>query len=576
MIAATLGALPLDERSAPAARVAMAVLARTGDLDAAVTAHRHAADVCGGDPELLGSLLGSCLGLAFNRGEPALFVELLERGEALASSSPTFVSSLREIVLATAEYAAGQHAAVERRLVAALAADVPGPLRGPLAFLRAMALQSIGLLDASVQAVDSEQAWLGLFDLPAEFVRARRHWVEGDHDRARSLLHHALVEARSRGRQHDGDYAAALLLAYAAIDGRACDVTIPAPSTPQVADLLSLASSFGRLPDEAAAAARLSDRRPDRNQVVELSVIARTLQVLAEGVPHDASDDTASSAARAEARVDPSGVTAACAVLLRKRRGDTVETLTPFAVRNMPAAWRAELTCVPTTSDPRDLTELSTGGGAAAPTVCVLGSVRLRTPEGDLPIRRERVRALLAILAVHRRMSRDRLIDLLWPDKPMGAGANNLRATLSYTRALSPGTLIRSEGRLVELAVPTDLSIVDRVSSSTCVDGDALVDAARMIAGRFAEDVADASWLDGARFGIDATSVEVLLAAAEGAAGRVPSEAREFAARALEIDPWSERAWRVTADAWRASGDTSAAARAASHAEALARGLGVG
>jgi DNA-binding SARP family transcriptional activator len=51
-------------------------------------------------------------------------------------------------------------------------------------------------------------------------------------------------------------------------------------------------------------------------------------------------------------------------------------------------------------------------------------------------LRRARVRTLLALLVVHGKISRDRAIDLLWPDRGERDGARNLRVTLTYLRHL--------------------------------------------------------------------------------------------------------------------------------------------
>jgi DNA-binding SARP family transcriptional activator len=46
------------------------------------------------------------------------------------------------------------------------------------------------------------------------------------------------------------------------------------------------------------------------------------------------------------------------------------------------------------------------------------------------------VRNLLALLVVHGTLSRDRIIDLLWPDRVPAEGARNLRVTLTHLRRL--------------------------------------------------------------------------------------------------------------------------------------------
>src|SRR5262249_32214371 len=70
------------------------------------------------------------------------------------------------------------------------------------------------------------------------------------------------------------------------------------------------------------------------------------------------------------------------------------------------------------------------------------GPLRLRVDGAAVPppeLRRSRVRELLAVLAVRQSVTRDRLMDLLWPDLGPDDAAANLRVTLSYLRrALEP------------------------------------------------------------------------------------------------------------------------------------------
>ncbi len=97
----------------------------------------------------------------------------------------------------------------------------------------------------------------------------------------------------------------------------------------------------------------------------------------------------------------------------------------------------------------------------------VLGPLRLRrgtTAVDDGALRRSRVRTLLSLLVLRRRLRRDRICDLLWPDFEPPAAAQNLRVTLSHLRRLvetpgPPGQVpsparIRSDGEWIELLGP--------------------------------------------------------------------------------------------------------------------------
>ena len=71
--------------------------------------------------------------------------------------------------------------------------------------------------------------------------------------------------------------------------------------------------------------------------------------------------------------------------------------------------------------------------------ISVLGPLRVAFDGIEVPasaLRRVRVRALLSLLVVHRTLSRDRAIDLLWPRLGAVDGARNLRVTLMYLRQL--------------------------------------------------------------------------------------------------------------------------------------------
>jgi DNA-binding SARP family transcriptional activator len=80
--------------------------------------------------------------------------------------------------------------------------------------------------------------------------------------------------------------------------------------------------------------------------------------------------------------------------------------------------------------------------------ISVLGPLRVSfdgVPVAPVALRRARVRTLLALLVVHRTLNRDRVIDLLWPDLDVADGARNLRVTLTYLRQLIEPDRLRGE-----------------------------------------------------------------------------------------------------------------------------------
>jgi LuxR family transcriptional regulator, maltose regulon positive regulatory protein len=93
----------------------------------------------------------------------------------------------------------------------------------------------------------------------------------------------------------------------------------------------------------------------------------------------------------------------------------------------------------------------------------VLGPLRVLVdgqPVQPPELRRNRVRQLLALLAVHGQLHRERLLGLLWPDLDQSAAARNLRVTLTYLRRVleprrgagEPGYHLRIDRDTVRLA----------------------------------------------------------------------------------------------------------------------------
>lgn len=580
-VAAALAGVPTHRRDEPICRFADAVIARTGNLAAADIAHRRAASALEGDAAALCAVLCSWLGIALNRQDLSLLLELRERGDALRSVGRGDVAdAIVGAVDAAGLLARGQYAAAEAALVATLGGAVPAPLRGAIAFLRSVGLQALGLLDASVQVLDADAGHLGVFDLAAEIVRARRQWVDGEHQRARSMLAHVHAEARRRGRQHDGDFAAALSRVFARIDGDQPDLPSPTAATPPVATMLVVERALMLAGEPEAADAHLRAHPSASRAAPELLAVPYVLcpslrQAIDAAHPH----------------AEPSDSLECARALVAHRAGDTASAVEAWQARNLYRPWAAEL--VAAAGCPQDGTAVKASsavdrGGdraermrAAAAEVRVLGPVSLVVDGTVVSVRRERVRALLALLALHRRMTRERLIDVLWPDLAPGAGANNLRTTLTYARQLSPHAVIATEGRTVAMVADVDLwhldeqAVAARAADAAGGDGSAgWRAAAGAVTGRFADDVHDAAWLDAARFSVDATSVDALLRAAATAVDDDPALARRFAERALEVDPWSDRALVLVARSWRSEGDLAAAHRSARRAEQLLRDLG--
>ncbi len=174
---------------------------------------------------------------------------------------------------------------------------------------------------------------------------------------------------------------------------------------------------------------------------------------------------------------------------------------------------------------------------------------------------------LLALLVVHRTLSRERATDLLWPDLSPRDGARNLRVTLTYLRQLlEPGRPtgeasfhLRADGTTISLH-PSDHLVVDlwelrrlrRDTEQNRGRGDpgrtiALLGAAT--AWWRGEPLADLATVAGHEHEIEHIRVMQLESLLELGELRLvrgdADQARTDAERALDLDPYSERAHRL-------------------------------
>lgn len=554
-VVSLLALVPISQRNEPMCRFADAIVARTGDVQIASAAHRAAAESLVDDPDALCALIGSWLGIALNLRDPGLLIELRQLASTLLETDGRGAAdAIVGIVDAAGLLLQRRFREVEALLHQVLADGVPTMLRGSIAMLRSLALQGQGLLGAAVAVLDADSATLGAFDLPAEIIRARRAWLDGDHHRARSMLAATFAAAKLRGRQHDGSVAAAMARVFARLAGDSPELPRPIASTSFVRAFLHIEAALLLLPNELAAAAALEGNAAFLESPPELLAVPYVLlPVMRERI--DALTSTSA---------DPSDALAAARVLVAKRNGEQIPRQSALDVRSLYFGWAAELLDSP--SSPV----------AAGPLVRVrvLGPVSIEIDGNERSIRRERVRALITLLVLHHRTTRERLIDALWPDLAPRDGANNLRATLSYTRRLCPThAIVITDGQLVWLSDSVDVDLWDHdVSASNArraaldESSDAQVAAlwaraADRILGRFADDVRDAGWLDVARFSIDTGSIDTLLRASDHVLPESPGRARQWAERALEIDPWSEGAHVVVVKSWLTEGDAGSARR---------------
>jgi len=204
----------------------------------------------------------------------------------------------------------------------------------------------------------------------------------------------------------------------------------------------------------------------------------------------------------------------------------------------------------------------------------------------DPDLRRERVRALLALLALKPETTRDQLAGTLWPDQPTEKAAKNLRTTLSYAHGLleprrtagDAPWYIRIDGHHIRLhhSLIVDVRQFEQLLDQADTAERAgrpntalplLIEAIDLWGGDLAEDL-DAEWLDldrihlRSRFVRAACRASELLVAMDDA-----TQASELARRALEIDPWNEKSYLSLAAAYDAIGDHTSARAVMQRAE---------
>lgn len=198
--------------------------------------------------------------------------------------------------------------------------------------------------------------------------------------------------------------------------------------------------------------------------------------------------------------------------------------------------------------------------------------------------RRERVRALLLVLMARGGGTREELAGALWPDLDTTGALRNLRVTLSYLLTVlepdradgAPSFFVRTDGATLRLDaqgwLDVDAWIFDDLLDEAAAaermgEPSAALDlyrrAAQLYRGPYLVDAGYEEWALPHRNRLTARFVAGALRAGELtlAAGDA-DEALRLAARALESEPWSEGAHRLTVAAHLARGDQAAARRA--------------
>jgi DNA-binding SARP family transcriptional activator len=211
--------------------------------------------------------------------------------------------------------------------------------------------------------------------------------------------------------------------------------------------------------------------------------------------------------------------------------------------------------------------------------------------------RRSRVRALLCLLALRRQVRREEAMLLLWPDLADAPARHNLRVTLNYLQGLleperrgrEAPFYLRQDAEWLRLLDEPHVVVDADVFERGIARGDRLRAEGRLVLAIAAYDDAFALWRGGcladvanedwaqpsiARIANRAANARLASGSIRMALDDVPG-AIDAAIGALEIDQWSEPAYRLTVAAHLARADRPAAHRAMKECRAMLNDLGV-
>jgi DNA-binding SARP family transcriptional activator len=220
---------------------------------------------------------------------------------------------------------------------------------------------------------------------------------------------------------------------------------------------------------------------------------------------------------------------------------------------------------------------------AANVRIRVLGPLEVRLDDvvcDAAEIHRTRVRELLSLLVAERTVSRDRVVDVLWPDLDPGRGRANLRVTLRHLqRVLEPDRgqgsapyFLRGDTQQLQLADVPGLEVdlwqaEDHLARAEGArrQGDAagridhLRAAAGLWQGRPLADLDRVADLDHLSRHLEARLADAAVTLGElELVGGAADAATTLAAQVLASDPYAERAHRLAVAAHMQAGDRSA------------------
>ena len=629
--------LPPDVRAEPGGRLLAAVQATDGDPDGA----RRLLDGCAADFRALGHTVGeiACLvqlgQMAWWSEDPEALVAVAARGfelEAAGCKEVVPLACLARALLFDIDNDS-------RRMLAELDRIMPGSLNdawwGIVSWVRAIGLLELGHTSEALEAAEHALARAELLHAPlAQTTRLQALWYQGKADEVLETLPDVLLRIKGSGYPNHTALVASQCSVVHALVGQsdraagylaqaraAASATLDAPL---VDTNLSVAEAAVAVAagDEAKAAATLTAhiaRRPMRQglsaapQQRHLALfyvlvpasrpvwdsadlgftwafgreLARAFVAVREGRRLPASTPPLDDVAMIQAHLPPPWVAELAIAAIAVGHEDGWHLLdSTWSTTRPVVADLARHRSGPLRRAARDAI-----GRLAAPPhtrleLRLLGPVELR--QGGTPVqaqewRRQRVRSLLAYLALNRTVSRGRLSSDLWPDLDLAAQSRNLRVTLTYLlRVLEPDRtardasfFVRQDGNNVSLHPGRWLTVDlwdfdDECAKATEADAQGAPSAALDHALRAIElwrddpiELASETWAVAAveqrrlRFAATATRAGELLLA-HGDTGHVLA----IAERALTVDPWLEAAHRLVVATHFANRDESAARRA--------------
>jgi DNA-binding SARP family transcriptional activator len=209
---------------------------------------------------------------------------------------------------------------------------------------------------------------------------------------------------------------------------------------------------------------------------------------------------------------------------------------------------------------------------------------RFEVVRGDAPIpysswRRRRPADLLKLTALTegRVLSRERVIETLWPDKDPSSGANNLHRALYDLRQILGGRFVDLEHGQVRLRPEVWVDVDAFAAAAEHEEPSALDDAVALYRGDLCPEDRDSAWLSAPREALRARFASSALPLARASAGRGDaSRAIPLLRRLLEVDPAAQEPQLLLVRLLAESGRRADALRQFDTAEAALRSAGLG